>query len=487
MTTLTIILITVIERIVDRIGIIFIKTNRSTSIISLLVITLILLFSILTGMKSIRGALFNSKHSELPAFITEFRRKLPEGHLIKNNRLHHVCNKGRSVRYLARKYYRYTNIYTFTNLRQKFLDYNQYLFKNNHCIRGKIITVPDPILQPIENHPLNWTIKTEIRAVYLQGKNTRPHRLSREIKKLKDAGGNGVVFDVKDIIGVVNYPSRIAMVEEYRTHRPPIPDLDKTIRFLHKNNIYIIARMALFQDQNLSIKKPEYAIKNGKSILLTKGKPLWVDPALEAVQHYNLQLVTELIEAGVDEIQFDYIRYPAEGNLSQVKYFNVRKPSDKTQHLKRFLANSWFLTRGTGVKLAIDIFGITAWGENVDIQSTGQRIEELAPFVDVISPMLYPSHFDYGYSGFAKPADKPHYFYYHGVMKVLEKSSSDVVVRPWVQAFPWRVTEYGPEYIRQQIKGSRNGGGTGWMMWNAGNRYQIAYQAMRSVKNKKTP
>ena len=317
-----------------------------------------------------------------------------------------------------------------------------------------------------------------MRAIYLQGHNARPERLSREIRQVLSSGANGIVFDVKDIIGVVNYRSRVKQVEEVRTHQPPIPDLDKTIKFLHDRGIYVIARMALFQDETLARRRPDLAVSNSAGPLLTKGRPLWVEPGRNDVQYYNLSLVRELIDRGVDEIQFDYVRYPAEGDLRNVTYYGVKKSSDKIAHLKRFLASAWFMTRGTNVKTAIDIFGVTAWGEPKDVASTGQQMEELAPFVDVISPMLYPSHFAPGFRGFANPADHPHYFYYEGVSKIRKRTGSRVIIRPWIQAFPLRVTVYNGAYLLKQIQGSNDAGGQGWMMWNAGNIYGLVYRAV---------
>ena len=290
---------------------------------------------------------------------------------------------------------------------------------------------------------------------------------------------------MKDIVGIVNFKSKLPEVEKLRKYRAPIPSLSKTLKYLHDQHIYVIARMALFQDQMLATQRPDLAIKNGKGILLWKGKPLWVDPARREVQSYNLLLVRELIQSGVDEIQFDYVRYPAEGDLSQARYYNVKKPADKTFHLKKFLAGAWILTRDTGVKISIDIFGVVAWGENLDIAATGQRIEELAPFVDIISPMLYPSHFNKGFDNIPVPADAGHYFYYQGVKKILEKTGDRVVVRPWLQAFPWRVTNYNEHYIKEQIRGIREAGGLGWMMWNAGNKYDMPYRALADLPPRK--
>ncbi len=479
-----------VDRLVDRISVRYARTGKLMSGVGLAALLCIPFTVVLFGWNGIQGGLIRSPQeghlSGAPPHIAEFRKRLPTGHMIQGTELKHRCGKADSLHVLARKYYSYSDIFVHQKLRDELQRLNPGAFygkKWKTCKRDTVLSIPRPRLVPIKNQPLGWEVDREIRSIYLQGGNTVPGRLSAELRRLKRARGNGVVFDVKDIIGVVNYRSSVKLVEKYRRHRAPIPDLAKTIRFLHEQGIFVIARMALFQDRNLAETRPDLAIKKGNGPLLVKGRPLWVDPGRDDVQSYNLQLVDELIAAGVDEIQFDYVRYPAEGDLKGVRYHNVRKARDKTDHLVRFLAAAWNKSRGTEVRLSIDVFGIVAWGEEKDMATTGQRLAEMAPFVDIISPMLYPSHFGPGYHGYANPADHPHFFYKEGVRKVLErtKKSPHIVVRPWLQSFKWRVTNYNERYIREQIRGSRDSGGNGWLMWNAGNNYDVAYAAMRRV------
>lgn len=426
---------------------------------------------------------FNSPTSlNKNATLESAKLSLPEGGQIENGQIVHYCKNGDSVLKIAKSYYSFSHIFERDELKDALIAVNPNLKRN--CQTNEVVIIPEPILEPVQNQPLE--MKQPVRAVYLRGENTVPGRLSAEVKRIKRAGANGVVFDVKDILGVVNYKSNIEQVEKYRQHNPPIPDLPKTISYLHSNNIYVIARTAIFQDQNLAIVRPDLAIldKNSPSgQLLIKGKPLWVDPGQPDVQRYNLQIIDELVRLGVDEIQLDYIRYPAEGNLSAVSYYKVAKPIDKTEHLKHFLAGAWLLTRNTNVKLSIDVFGVVAWGEEKDRNSTGQRLEVFAPYIDVVSPMLYPSHFNKGFDGFEKPADQPIHFYTVGNQKVREMMGPHIVIRPWLQAFKWRVSNYNEQYILQQIQGNQAGGGQGWMMWNAGNNYDIVYSALGNRRN----
>jgi len=416
-------------------------------------------------------------------YITEYKKKFPEGLSLEKGRLSFHCTERVGATVLARRLYSFSYIYDLRQLEEALQQNNAEAFKDKVCYNEQI-ALPEPILSPHRNEPLGWPDDAAVHAIYLQGGNSNPGRIQREVERLKNAGANGIVFDVKDIIGVVNYKSQLDVVEKYRRHPAPIIDVVKMIKYLHDNDIYVIARMALFQDESLARQRPDLAIKDAGSPtgrLLTKGQPLWVDPGHQEVRDYNHALVTELVLLGVDEIQFDYVRYPAEGNLKQVSYHGVTSPDDKVQNIARFLAGAHTLTSLTGTRTAIDIFGVVAWGEDLDINATGQRIEKLAPHVDVISPMLYPSHFSKGFDRKAKPADEPYHFLHHGVARVLEKAGSPTIVRPWLQAFRWRVSNYNAAYIQEQIRGSDDAGGKGWMLWNAGNEYDMAFSAVTPV------
>ena len=420
------------------------------------------------------------------AAITEFRAGLPENARVDaaSGRLLVRCNHPYSADLIAKQIYDYSAIFSMDDLSDAIEAENPDRFKSNRCETGSEVVIPQPLLAAIENRPLGWAANTPVKAMYLRGENTRPGRLAREIASMREVGANGVVFDVKDVIGVVNFRSSVPEVEAMRRHAPPIRNLAKTIKYLHDQGVYVIARTALFQDENLAISRPDLAIKDRGApggILLVKGKPLWVDPGQPEVRRYNLKIVQELITLGVDEIQFDYVRYPAEGDLSRVEYYNLPNAKYKTEYLVNFLAGAWMLTRSTGIHISIDIFGIVAWGEEVDLRATGQRLERMATFVDIVSPMLYPSHFNRGFDGFENPADEGYHFYQQGVERVIAISGKpDLIVRPWLQAFRWRVTNYNEQYIREQIAGSNEGGGIGWMMWNAGNDYDLVYRALRN-------
>ncbi len=311
-----------------------------------------------------------------------------------------------------------------------------------------------------------------VKGIYLSGSSATPQKISFFIQYLKKGHGNGIVYDVKDVTGYLNYPTIHGDVKNVQKGiRAPIPSLKKLHARLGKEKIYSIARVTLFQDEVLAKSKPNLAIhlQNGKP-LLVKGRPIWVDPYKKEVRDYNLKIIWEVIHSGVNEIQLDYVRYPAEGNWKQARYAGLTDHYEKPRVLAGFLQQVHSLTSAYGVKLSIDIFGVVAWQEKLDIKSTGQDMRILSQAADVLSPMLYPSHFENGFGGVASPGDHPYEFILTGIQK-LQDISGETVIRPWIQAFAWRVSNYNAQYIEKQIQATFDSGETGFLLWNAGNEY----------------
>ena len=199
------------------------------------------------------------------------------------------------------------------------------------------------------------------------------------------------------------------------------------------------------------------------------------------MQDYNLQLAIELAEKGVDEIQFDYIRFPTAGDFrdAQFAYSSGVKPNET--YIEQYLERAYKEISARNVNFSIDVFGIVAWGHEGDIKKTGQRIELLAKYCDVISPMLYPSHFNDNFDGYAKPGDAPYYFINTGCRKFQEQAGK-TPIRPWLQAFGWRVSNYNQAYISEQIRASNDAAACGYLFWNAGNNYDIVLKALKDIR-----
>ena len=313
----------------------------------------------------------------------------------------------------------------------------------------------------------------KVKGIYLSGSSTTGKVLREKLDYVNRVRANAVVFDIKDVIGFVNYHSKIdKVIKTQRNIRPPIGELVTLTGELRKKNIYGIARVALFQDESLIRQFPGLGIvKINGAPLMTGRRRVWVDPAYQEVQEYNMNIIWEVLKAGASEIQLDYVRYPAEGDWKTAKYYGLEDHYQKPRVITRFLQKVYSLTRAFGAKLSLDVFGVVAWQEKLDIKSTGQDLKVLSQAADVISPMLYPSHFGKFFGGINNPADHPYHFIEEGCRRVDEIIPDGKAIRPWLQAFSWRVTNYNSQYIVNQIRGSYATGSYGFLLWNAGNNY----------------
>src|SRR4029077_781266 len=323
----------------------------------------------------------------------------------------------------------------------------------------------------------------EVRAVYLTGVMADSDRGLRIIRRWRELGGNAVVFDVKDSDGVINIPFDHALAGG---PKPVIRDLPKFTRFLHSQGMHAIARIAIFRDQRLVTTHPELAVKSRKSgqPWRENGKLVWTDPSQPKVQEYDIALAKKAAESGADEIQFDYVRFPAEGDQKDASFlFQSAHPEwHRSDVIADFLKHAYAELHPTGVLLSLDVFGIMAWQRPVDLAHTGQDIVRMAKYCDVLSPMIYPSHF-FGMDGIAHPGDAPEHFIGESMVR-FEKitQGSGVVIRPWLQAFRWRTRTYSPKYVETQVLTAKNKGGIGFLFWNAANDYSKAFLAMPEMR-----
>jgi hypothetical protein len=297
-----------------------------------------------------------------------------------------------------------------------------------------------------------------------------------------------MVFDIKDSDGSVN----IAFDHPYvGKHNVYIHDLPKYVRFLHSQGMHAIARIAMFRDERLVVTHPELAVKSHRTgqPWRENGKLVWTDPSQLKVQDYDIALAKFVAQSGADEIQFDYVRFPAEGDQKDASFtFQTEHPKwQRSDVIADFLKRAYAELHPTGVLLSLDVFGVMAWQRPVDLSHTGQDIVAMAKHCDVLSPMIYPSHF-FGMDGIEHPGDAPEHFIGESMDRFqLITKGSGVVLRPWLQAFGWRTKTYSPQYIKTQVETSKNKGGVGFLFWNANNDYSKPYAAMpdmRSAKNK---
>jgi len=301
-------------------------------------------------------------------------------------------------------------------------------------------------------------------------------KLSSLISTMKSSGLNAMVIDMKDDFGRIFYPTNNAAAREIGAVRRPI-DLKALLKKLHENDIHAIARIPVFKDEKLfKGYGMKYAIINVKTGRPWQGnsKEYWVDPHAEFVQQYNIDLALELEKSGFDEIQFDYIRFPSDGPVHLCGYrFRTEKDMYKSEILSDFLMKA---KKSLTVPVSTDIYGFNSWysfGNWI-----GQDMEAFSEVVDVICPLVYPSHFGNRYYMDKGPRSRrPYLIVYDGGMRANEMVSG-TVLRPYLQAFRMMSPTWGPGYIQAQVKGAIDSGQSGYTFWNARGDYDMVREAL---------
>lgn len=350
---------------------------------------------------------------------------------------------------------------------------------------GQPVVIPGMLDAPILEKSVPVARNFEVRAIYLTGVMASSDHGLRIIRRWRELGGNAVVFDIKDSDGIVN----IAFNHPLSGGHTYIRDLPKFARFLHSQGMHAIARVAIFRDERLVKEHPELAVKSHRTgeAWRENGKLVWTDPSQPKVQEFDIALAKKAAESGVDEIQFDYVRFPAEGDQKDASFVYQKDHPDwhRSDVIADFLKHAYAEIHPIGVLLSLDVFGVMAWQRPVDLNHTGQDIVKMAKYCDVLSPMIYPSHF-FGMDGIARPGDAPEHFIGTSMDRFqLITKGSGVVIRPWLQAFHWRTKTYSPEYIKVQVLTAKNKGGIGFLFWNAANDYSKPYAAMPEMRASK--
>ncbi|OLC08140.1 MAG: hypothetical protein AUH42_02290 [Gemmatimonadetes bacterium 13_1_40CM_70_11] len=337
----------------------------------------------------------------------------------------------------------------------------------------KMTLDPSPAPEPLELVLVPHVVK----AAYLTyfGVADRGIR-GRVLELLSRTELNAVVIDIKGDRGWIPYRTEVASARAAGAQGPVIiKDFDRLLADLKARGVYTIARIVTFKDNVLARHRPDLAVIDTQTGMpwVDRENLAWVDPFREEVWAYNIEIAKEAARKGFDEIQFDYVRFPTDGKLGIARYSRPNTRETRLPAVTTFLERARRELGPLGVFVAADVFGYTAFNENdTDI---GQRIEQLAPHLDYICPMVYPSGYHVGIPGFRNPVDHPYEVVLESVRLIRKRTGGHVVrVRPWLQdfkdyAFDRRV--FGVEQIRAQVRGADDAGAFGWMLWNPRNDY----------------
>jgi hypothetical protein len=407
--------------------------------------------------------------------------------LLPGESLHEV-KRGESLPGVARTYLPQTSFMTVAELETAMRQANNGL-RGNFLHPGEQIIIPGTLSGPILERPIEVNRDFEVRAIYLTGAMASSEKGMRIINRWRDMGGNSVVFDIKDSDGIVNISFQHPLNSPGR--RPVMRNLPKFARYLHSLGMHSIARIAIFRDERLVVSHPELAVRSRRTgqPWRENGKLVWTDPSHPEVQAFDIALAKAAAEAGVDEVQFDYVRFPAEGDQKDAKFeYQTAHPDwRRADVITHFLTNAYAQIHPLHVLLSLDVFGVMAWQRPVDLAHTGQDIPAMALHCDALSPMIYPSHF-FGMDGYAHPGDAPEHFISESMARFRrDTKTTGVVLRPWLQAFGWRTRTYSANYIITQVRVAKEEGGIGFLFWNARNDYGkplVAMSEMRTARGR---
>ena len=320
----------------------------------------------------------------------------------------------------------------------------------------------------------------KVKALYLTfwGASNNSKTLQNILKLIETTEANAIVVDVKNEYGSTQFWTGFKQANDYgayknRTNR----DIKKFIKMLKERNIYTIARIVTFKDELQASNNPDYAItKNdaNQSIWRNHDNMAWVDPFDKRSHDYAISIAEEAAKVGYDEINFDYIRFPAKKGLL---YSKENTQQNRIKAIESFLNEAKRRLRKYGVFISVDTYGNICWAK--DDNGIGQTVSSLASHADYLAPMLYPSGFSSGSFHFKYPSEHPYEVIYRSVKKIQDRIASNRV-RPWLQYFKdytRRKKIYGRSEIQAQIKATEDIGTNGWMMWSPSSKYSYKYLA----------
>ncbi len=300
---------------------------------------------------------------------------------------------------------------------------------------------------------------------------------------IRDTELNALVIDVKGDRGMIPYKSSVALASEIGGQKIiTVRDIHGLMKSFKEKGIYTIARIVVFKDNLLAAAKPELAVRsNGGSVWHDRENLAWVDPFRKEMWEYNIQIAVEAAQLGFDEIQFDYVRFP---DATSPHYSQPNTEENRVKAVSGFLQEAKNRLLPYNVFLSADIFGYVCW--NLNDTQIGQKLESVVPSVDYLSPMLYPSGFQFGIPGYRNPVANPHEIVYLTLKRAQERTNIPPTrFRPWLQAFRDYAFDrrfFNGKEIKTQIDAAEKFGSLGWMLWNPMNNYNYSLEALRKGK-----
>lgn len=320
-----------------------------------------------------------------------------------------------------------------------------------------------------------------VRGIHLTCWGAGSTKLRRElIKKINNSVINTVVIALKETDGKVYIPG-VEKAHKFGSYQTAITDPAGMLKDFKDAGLYTVARIVVFKDKVVPKVRHDLAVRTPDGGLWrSRNGATWVDPYHKEVWDYNLDLAELAAKLGFDEIQFDYIRYPSEGNTSLCRYSKPHNRQTSTKNLKDFLDYSRKRLAPYKVKISADVFGLTTSVK--DDMGIGQDIAILTAGADYVYPMMYPSHYNPGEYNLKNPNASPFKVINRGLKDAMGKLGTDFArIRPYLQDFSLGWT-YGPSEVRAQIMATRLNQLESWVLWNAANKYTWAALTPQSYR-----
>jgi hypothetical protein len=289
---------------------------------------------------------------------------------------------------------------------------------------------------------------------------------------------NAIVIDIKQ--DTIYYDSQVPFFNDAGTVNP-LFDIDEMIAKLKEHDIYAIARLVVFQDPLVAEARPDLAVLDSATGDLWRNEMgvAWVNAFNEELWHANIELALEALSHGFDEIQYDYVRFPSDGDLSTAEFGREYTAEAREAAITSFMKLSYEAIHAADGKLAADLFGYVTLVD--DEQYIGQRFSKLEPYLDYVCMMIYPSHFQEG--NIASAPGHPNDYPYETIHESLERAEALVPgakakFRPWIQDFSYGgLRDYTAEDVRAQMDAAEDFGASGWMMW--GDPFNVTVEALK--------
>lgn len=356
-------------------------------------------------------------------------------------------------------------------------------------VRRAVPAVGNHPTPPVLDSLIKGTLPARGLYVFRFAVNTR--RLKHLIGIADSTEVNALILDVKDEFGL-NFVPQDPMLKANAGTQGKATNMRALVDTIRAHGILPVARIVVFKDSVTARNNPDHVIRkpDGTPWRDKKGQT-WVNPYANKIWEYNFRVAEEAIQMGFGEIQFDYIRFPEPFKSLPPQVFPEQKGRSKPAVLSEFLNAARARFAKMGVRTTADIFGlVTTVGGALEV---GQKWEPITESVDVVLPMVYPSHYPPGSFQLPHPNAAPYDVIHIAISRARERDAKLGItgdhVRPWLQAFSIGKPPYGAHELEEQKRAVYDAGYDGWVMWEPGSRYDKFLPALEKtyVSRKKNP